>query len=74
MLQESPSSGTISGVSRAWQVGHVPWRHREVLAPNVLKNICLNNFLEVIFQKPCNTHRHEYLERLLINNKCKTQF
>jgi hypothetical protein len=28
----------------------------------------LNNFLEVILQKPCNTHRHEYLEKLLINN------
>jgi len=31
----------------------------------------LNNFLEVILQKLCNTHRHDYLEKLLINNKCK---
>jgi len=34
----------------------------------------LNNFLDVILQKSCNTHRHEYLEKLLINNKYKTQF
>jgi hypothetical protein len=33
----------------------------------------LNNFLEVILQKPYNTHRHEYLEKLLISNKCKMQ-
>ena len=51
----------------------------EVLAPNVPiwerpKKNFLNNFLEVILQKPCNTHRHEHLEKLLINNKCKTQF
>ena len=59
--------------------GTCPGRHLEVLAPNVPKwerpkKDFLNNFLEVILQKPCNTHRHEYLEKLLINNKCKTQF
>jgi hypothetical protein len=38
-------------------------------APNVPmwkrpKKDFLNNFLEVILQKPCNTHRHEYMEKL----------
>ena len=56
------------------------WRIQSMtLAPNVPiwehpKKDFLNNFLEVILQKPCNTHRHNYLEKLLINNKCKTQF
>jgi hypothetical protein len=27
----------------------------------------LYNFLEVNLQKPCNTHRHEYMEKLLNN-------
>ena len=71
-----------SGVSRVWQVGHGPWAPleggatEEALAPNVTiwerpKKDFLNHFLEVILQKPCNTHRHEYLDKL-INNKCKT--
>jgi hypothetical protein len=46
----------------------MPWAP-EVLTPNVPiwerpKKDFLNNFLEVILQKPCNTHIHEYLEKL----------
>jgi len=55
--------------SRARSLG-ATWRgrHWEVSAPNVSiwerpKKDFLNNFLEVILQKPCNTHRHEYLEK-----------
>ena len=66
---------SYSGVSRVWKVGHVP------LAPfesgplrGFSEERFLTNIFEVISQKPCNTHRHEYLEKLLINNKCKTQF
>jgi hypothetical protein len=40
------------------------------------KNNFQNRFLKVILQKTCNTHNHEYLEKLLLllNYKCKTQF
>ena len=46
--------------------GGMPRRcYINLLAPNI-------PFLEVILQKPCNTHEHEYLEKLLLllNYKC----
>ena len=60
----SEVSRRSTNIAIAGELGRYPLWERP-------KKDFLNHFLEVILQKPCNTHRHEYLEKL-INNKCKT--